>query len=509
MTNSDVNLPKLELPKRWEFLKDKARENELDPFLFVERVDSAAEHLDMLLKRIEMKAGGAIEVFFGRSGSGKTTFLQSLPKFFENISVQSFDKSRSLDTLEKFIEDGHNPLSNKLRIILIERRDNPKASDIAAVEDVFSDLLDLFRSPQGQVLVLWPITDEEKAQQIADLAWHIGRDSMVATTTNGKFFFEGLPKEKFREIAENTSRNLNGDGLDAFGLNDEELVEILGRVQTISDFFSELNDIAEKVRGKTWSVLIERSLVHSWVLLPGDDAQAASGTSTALTQGTQNKIDVDKIGEFLDRQDNDSLYVKNWKRVRGSMAHILRSVDARLFAVPPNVALGAVRRFGSPNLKDLLNQKSTNLDVAKDALRSTQFYKAILSVVGVETTAFAGTRPTDSKTADEYLRIQSTAARDDKPLNKALGDLLRVCLAEDAPDLEVVSEKKSIPNCELRPDIQIKLSKNEFICLEPTWRTTGRKLSGAASQNTLTEAHMKKYALDKFYDYAVGVGLIN
>lgn len=501
-------LPSLELPKRWEFLQDRAKQNELDPLLFVERVDDAADHLDSLLKRIDNGDGGAIEVIFGRSGSGKTTFLQSLPKFFENIRVEAFDKTQPLSELEQFIAEGYNPLSKKLRIIVVQRRDNPKLSDLEGVEDVFSDLLDLFRTPQGQVLVLWPITDEEKAQQVADLAWHIGRDSMVANSTNGKFHFEGLSKSRFREIAENTSKNLNGDGLDAFGVTDEKISELLGEAQTISDFFQALNGIAEDVRGKTWSVLIRRSIVHSWVLLPGDDAQATAATSTALTQGTQSKIDVDKIGEFLDRPDNNSLYVKNWQKVRGSMAHILRSIDARLFNLPPNVALGAVRRYGSEALKDLLNQSSTNLEGAKDALRSTQFYKAILSTIGHETSPFAGTRPTNKETADEYLRIQATASKDDKPLNKALGDLLRACLADDAPGIEVISEKKSIPNCELRPDVQIKISENEFICLEPTWRTTGRKLVGVGTQNTLTEAHMKKYALEKFHDYAQGVGLI-
>lgn len=508
MSQRPPSLPSLELPKRWEFLEDRALENDLDPLLFVERVDDAAEHLDTLLKRIEGGDGGAIEVIYGRSGSGKTTFLKSLPKFFENIDVQLFDKKSPLDQLPVEIESGYNKNSAKLRIVVIQRRDNPKSSELKEIEDVFSDLLDLFRTPAGQVLLLWPITDQEKAQHVADLAWHIGRDSMVSTATNGKFHFEGLPKSRFQEIAENTSKNLNGDGLAAFGITDEKVSELLGSSQTISDFFSSLNQIAEEVRGKTWTVLKNRSIVHSWVLLPSDDAHATAATSTSLTQGTQSKIDVDKIGEFLDRPDNNSLYVKNWQKSRGLMAHVLRSIDARLFNLPPNVALGAIRRFGTDSLKSLLNQKSTNLEAAKDALRSTQFYKAILSTIGIETTPFAGNRPTSDETANEYLRIQTTASKDDKPLNRALGDLLSACLAEDAPTLEVVSEKKSIPNCELRPDVYIKISETEFICLEPTWRTTGRKLSGEPTQNTLTEAHMKKYALEKFYDYAQGVGLI-
>ena len=358
------------------------------------------------------------------------------------------------------------------------------------------------------MLVLWPITDQEKARQVASAAWHIGRDSMVTLATNGMFLFDGIEKRKFKEIAENTSRNLNGDGLAAFGISDDQVIEIISQCQTISDFFVKLNDEADKVRGQVWSVLKEKVVVHSWVILPGDDSIATASTATALTQGTRNKIDVDAVGEFLDRPNNSSLYIQNWLKSRGAMAHVLRTLDARLFNLPPNVALGAVRRYGTENLKGMLNQGSTNLDTAKDALKSTKFYKAILELVGIETAIFAGNRPSAPETADEYLRIQRTASTDDKPLNKALGELLAACLKDDAPELEVVSERRSIPNCELKPDIQIKISDNEFICLEPTWRSTGREFEGRSSQNTLTEAHMKKYALEKYYDYAQAVGLI-
>lgn len=422
----------------------------------------------------------------------------------------TFQKEKSIAALPSFISSGYLENASKQRIILIERRDNPKRADLDLVEEVFSDLLDLFREPQGQVVVLWPITHPESARIVSETAWKVGRDSLVDSLSHGQFAFEGVDKGRFAAIADNTSRNLNGDGLDAFGITPEIIEDFLPKNQTISDFFNAVDSYAEGVREKTWSVLRERAVVHTWIVLPGDDVQAISSTSSALTQGIRNRIDIDAISEFIDRPDNETLYVKNWRKKRGALAHLLRAIDLRFFSFPPNVALAAVRRHGSIELKTLLNQKSVNKESAKDAMKASRIYKALLHQIGVETTPFAGGRPVAAETVDEYIRIQRTAASNDKPLNKALGALLAECLLDDSPSAVVINEKKSIPGCELRPDIQVKIGPSEYICLETTWRSSGKSTSANPStQSTLTEAHMKKYVLEKAYDYVDGLGLLD
>lgn len=62
-------LAKLELPKRWELLEQRAQAAGLDTGLFVERVDTAADRIDYLLQRVKTGGGGLFEVFYGLSGS--------------------------------------------------------------------------------------------------------------------------------------------------------------------------------------------------------------------------------------------------------------------------------------------------------------------------------------------------------------------------------------------------------------------------------------------------------
>jgi hypothetical protein len=49
MVDREEAIPRLELPKRWEFLERRAEEAGLDVTQFVERVDSAEEHIRKLL----------------------------------------------------------------------------------------------------------------------------------------------------------------------------------------------------------------------------------------------------------------------------------------------------------------------------------------------------------------------------------------------------------------------------------------------------------------------------
>ncbi len=509
MSDIPRTLPRLELPRRWEFLEQRARDAQVDPGEVVERVDEAANRIDELLRRVRDGGGGVIEVFYGLSGSGKTTFLQTLSRFFDNIRVSVFPRSSPLSELPSFISHDVIAGDNRNRVILIYGRDNPNQADLSEVEETFGNLLNVFREPGGAAVVLWPITMRESARKVADTAWLVGRDSMADEFSRGQYNFIGVPKEKYWELADNTSRTLTGDGLEAYGVSRAKAAEIVRDCETISDFFGRVTSIANAERDKTWSILKVRSIPHVWVALPGDNLNLLNGTADALTQGIQSKVDIDKIGELIDQADDTIIYISEWRERRGQLAHLLRAIDVRLFGIPPNVSVAAIRAFGDPVTKAKLNQPSIPQKTAKDAMKASRLYKAILREAGVEAAPFAGSRQIGKETVDDFLRVQQLASKGDKPLNKALAALIASCLADDAPTLKVTSEKRSIPGSGLQPDILIEIADGEYICIEPTWRTSGKGIPGEIkdSQNTLSEAHIKKYMLEKATQYVKGMNL--
>jgi hypothetical protein len=399
MSELSNTLPRLELPKRWELLEQQANNAGLDAKEFVIKIDSAAERVDKLLRRVRTGSGGLLEIVFGLSGSGKTTFLNTLPKFFDKIKVSSFDPTRSLSMLPTYIKETYLSDADYSRIVLIERRDNPKLIELDQVEEMFADLLNQFREQSGKVLVLWPITKKTSAQKIADIAWNVGRDSMVLPDTKGLYEFKGVPRERYYELSDLTTRNLSGDGLEAFGLDEGTAQDIVMGCETIADFYDQVNEYTEKRREDTWSVLKERVRARLWVLLPGDDVAALNASVSALTQGRRNRIDIDKIAEFIDKPETKApLYIAEWKKRRASLAHNLRAIDTRIFEVPPTVALAAMRSFGDDSIKRLLKQPATNLDQSKKTMRASRFYKAILTEAHVEVAPLCG--PTGNKTGN-------------------------------------------------------------------------------------------------------------
>lgn len=497
-------LAKLELPKRWELLEQRASAAGLDTGLFVERVDSAADRIDYLLQRVKTGGGGLFEVFYGLSGSGKTTFLKTLPKHFEKIRVLSFPKDKPLRALPGFIHDMYVPGDGSARIVLVERRDNPSADDLQQLGETFAELLEIFRDPKGAALVLWPVTRDTSARRIAEEAWATGRDSMTDTQSKGFYHFTGLPKERFASVADSTTRNLTGDGMETFGITSEVALTLLKGAETIADFFNAVDLYAESQREKTWSVLKTKVRARLWIILPGDVPSAVRSTVLSLTQGSRSRVDIDLVAEFIDQPDEKApLYVSDWKARRSAMAHLMRAIDLRLFELPPNVSLAAIRALGEPHIKARLKQPATNLEDARSALRNSKLYKEIEAELGINKTPYAGANRDVEETSNEYRRIQVLASKGDKSLNKAVGLLIADCLNKDAPGVVVSSEKVALPNCDLRPDICLHIGDLDYICIEPTWRSTDRGIPGEldGGQNTLAASHMKKYILEKAMQY--------
>lgn len=501
-------LPQLRLPKRYEILEQEAAKSGLDPREFVERVDADAERVDKLLQNIQVSGCGQLELFLGLSGSGKTTFVSTLPKFFHDVAVHIFPSDSDLSQLPEFVAESANA-GEKYRVVLVNDRDNPKQVDLKIAKEAFDDLRRVFRSPGGDALVLWPITDENAAKTLAETAWMVGRDSVVDQTSKGLHYFRGLTKEKFFEVADNTSRNLAGDGLEAFGVTAQLAATLLPGEETITGFYGSLERAASDIRGETLSILKKRVRPQVWIVLPGDVQSDMEATVSSLTQGTRSRVDVDLLAEFIDNPSSKANYISDWKKRRSRLAHIMRALDVRLIGLPPNVALAAIRAFGDDASKELLKQQSTNLAAARGTMRRSRLYKAVLTEAGETPEPFGSGGAIGSETEDEYRRAQSKASKSDAALNKALGKLVEATLQDDQVDATVIAEKQRLPGSRLRPDVQIQLAENSYICIEPTWRSTDRGIDGElpGGRNTLSSAHIKKYLLDKVTEYVKDLDL--
>ncbi|MCA1336884.1 hypothetical protein [Pseudooceanicola marinus] len=497
-------LSPLQLPRRWEVLTDRAEEAGVDPSDLVERAPLAEARIDQLLSRIQSGSGGVFEILLGKSGSGKTTFVKSLPRFFDNIFVISIDPGVDLNDLPQIIKRSDQEAKGKHKLVLIEKRDNPRQADIDGSRDYFISWLDFLRESEGNVVILWTMTDPNAAKEIAETAWDVGRDSICAHDSRGVFSFEGVGKSKYYDIADNTALNLSGDGLEAYGVSREVAAAFIDKSETISDFFQEVISASAASTTHFRSLIRERGQPRLWVLLHGDDRSAIGHTVGSLTQGSHWQVDLSRILDTIDDNHNTATYAKEWRKRRANAGQLLRALDARVFAIPPNVSVHAVRCFGDGVVKGPLKNKSGAKAPAAASLRSTPVYKELLIVLGKEASPSKASGKIADATIEEYKAIQALARNNDEKLNQAIGKLFEYTLQEDGLDVEVSIEKRSDLISGIQVDIGIRVGQAEFVCLEPTWRS---KSGGDSGQNTLSEGHIKPYLLDKALKYIAAMDL--
>jgi hypothetical protein len=490
------HLPILKLPKRYEALEREATQSDADITRIVQRVDTAASRVETLLRQVRDGGLGRFEIFLGPSGSGKTTFFKTLTRFFSGTEVHEIAKTLPLSDIATYIRK-HNHKEHDRQIWVLIDRDNPVVSASEAFS-FFETLRVLFREESGRVVIVWPITDVPQANMLSSQAWAVGRDSVVGLN-KGLYNFSGPNKKDFTNIADLTIRTLTGQSLEVFGLTPNVIDPLVTESETISEFYSRLEEKSAEINGLYRDLLKDKPIPNIWILVGGDDSRDLNLTIANLTQGTQNYVDIDQIISYLDHPDLDAAYLAEWKKRRGQVAFLLRMLDVRVFEISPNASLAAIRAFGDEDIRQSLKLQKTSESSAIESLKKSAFVQAILDPTYSRTPYSKATEP---QASDEYRRVQAKASSDDKKLNKALAAALKATLEDEGINIEIKAEKK-VAGSNLKPDIQATLSTGEIYCIEPTWRSTGKSIEGELKerQNTLTVGHIRKYLLEKVLGY--------
>lgn len=494
----------LKLPNRFELLERQVKEIGGELSRIIRKVESTSEHVENLLGKIEMSGNGQFQLFMGESGSGKTTFLRTIPDFFKNVEVESFSENDSFAEIIDAIKSSSHIKGHK--IFIIDERDNP-TYEVEALKQFFENLRKLFRKEEGQVLLIWPITDQESANEIADIAWKIGKDS-ISPSTGVIYNFSGLNKSMYYEVADDTIRSLNnGESLDSYGVSEEIANDFLKNCNTIGQFYSEIENFVYELNKKSWKILEKKIKPKIWVLLTGDSTTELDRTVRSLTQGIDYKIDIDRMVAYLDDESNESAYLNSWRKRRADAGFLLRLLDVRLFYLPPNTSLAFARTYAIDSITTVLNKKSEGKTLTKGQIRKSDLYLAITEQTD---SSKKSVTHTNEITQDEYLRLQQKARDNDKELNKAIALGLIDVLEEDKFEfVSITAEKQELTGTNLKPDIQILTSQDQAICIESTWRSTGKAVVGEISkkQNTLSTGHIQKYILEKVMEYVDELGL--
>jgi len=485
-------------------------------------VKPAIAHLQEQFLRMGQSGLSSFEALYGESGSGKTTFLETLPQFFDNLAVTPVPREDSLlDAIRYIREKGATATPGRFSLYYFSRRDNPTESDIELFS-FFEALRDLFRDLPPQNLVIWPVTLEAQAARLHDLARKIGAESLLGEATI-YYKFVGPPRDHFYSIADATARVFNRNlGLSDFGVDHEIGTSVLVTAPTLGAYFTKIQGLSNALATRVESVLREKSRPRVWILVAGDEATAVHHTVSQLTFGQERRLDVDRFfGAAADSRQR-SLYLKDWEPLGNYIPYLLRLLDVRVIEIPPDLSLAVIRAFGDSAVREKLKQPAAPEDFALAKLTSSMLGSLLL---GGPPAQLHAPHKSGSDTSEEYRRVQPLARRKKDALLHAP---FATAIQRLIPDATILVGKTPPLLRDLQPDVFVAPSAapTEPVCLEFTWRSRGGKSGNTndvsegvasaenetrensnATQNTLQPGHIQQYVFQKVMQYVNSLGL--
>lgn len=422
---------------------------------------------------------GSFMVLHGSSGAGKSTFLDTIRLFRENVETVRIPRTSDLEQALNEL-----PASSAPRVIVLENREALGIVSSSALEAAMHAVNMFVRSEEGQdALVVWPVNTEALANLLAELAQTLGGEALLgpAAPINR---FRGPARDDFVKIAERTVAALNeGASLAAIGISEDHARSLLKSADTIGKYLSLIRDSARRAGARVKSLMVVESYKVWTVVIAGTDTE---GDVAALTRGGQSYVDTDRL--LTSTGANVVAELKKQPDALGVLATVL---DARIVHMDLFTALAAARTYGSQKLHAMMDEKgmSTSADRnARERLESSQL-GVLISGASLGTRR-RGIKPRGN-TMDAFLKLAEIAQTSDGLLNDSIGRGLLSC------DLVSTYQTEKTLGTSLRYQSDVYcLAEHGPVRLEMMWR------------KATSRAEIANYVLQKLSNYGKAIGLL-
>jgi energy-coupling factor transporter ATP-binding protein EcfA2 len=374
------------LSRRWEQCVAQAakRDNYLSLLNIIRPVTAAQDQLIEYLKLMRTTKEGALWVFFGYSGSGKTTFLSSLEHQFNR-------NTQILEVVVLKADDLNLPERSVLRTQLVEKIQRRHSKDIVLVlvledrEDSIDDselgsfvqtLKGILRTPDTgeNVLVVFPVNNAKNGKRIIQAAEDVGIQQHEGSR-NTIFTFEGPESPLYVDIVEDLAVVLNGRPLSSFGVSRTTLDGMPKDRITVGNFIQE---VAERIQSqeKRMNRLLKRAQYKEIVTIfvfvrPMEPPELFTNTQQIVVD-SYNRINPNWL-----LTDGSELNIRQWKDTPERFASIVNGVlHARVVDFPPHVLYQIIQIYGSDELKGgltkMIESKGQDATPTKNQANSRQ-----------------------------------------------------------------------------------------------------------------------------------------
>ncbi len=467
------------LPDRFDMLQRRLP-SEIENI--VVPVVASIEHIKLVHRDMTSAGRGAFVVFRGDSGTGKSTFLNTLGLFLDGVEVSAITADIDIQNAIMKIKRA----KSKLRVIIIEGREALSDKTKQELEKSIHSINHFLRSENGEkTLVAWAVNTNDLVDILISIATHVGAETLLGIGS-APYIFSGPTSDQYIDIASRTIATLNqGASLADFGVSLDRAKELVHSAKTVGSY---LRLIRSEMLGNQSNIelLTEKERCRLWVVVvAGNEPE---GDISGLTRGTNSSVDIERLLGATNA--NIIRDLKSYPDKLGILGSVL---DAKILHLPAITSLAIARDFADEKLRNLMTNKSLSTSKSNDSLTRLQ-NSSIAKAFRGEPLGTRATGPTSgSNTKEAFRKLTEIATSNDPALNNALGSAL-----VDAGFLASFKTEQDFgTGMTRRTDILGTTPEGSIVRLEIMWRAkTGR-------------AEIANYTLTKLFNYGKAIGFLS
>lgn len=354
------------LPTRWERLKPKLGDDTVSLRTIIRPIPKAMSVVRSIIQYIKTTDGCQVLVIRADTGSGKTTFLNTLPHYMPDISfhMQTLDiQQLDEEAFSKALWSLKTPNDGVINLIILEGREKPQSITDKYIQVVLANINRFARTRGVPLLFVIPTTEDYVARSWCDHGTRIGDLIPEQKLYEGSrwYNFPGVPKDKYVEVVEETVRTLNPPrSLYDFGVSPDEVKSLAQTSTTIGRLIETLAGRISEIRSTT-TLPLEGKRDHVWVVYVAPDLRHFDHTYLiidGLCQDEKLRVSAPK----LITPESDTSLAQHWKQPTqwAKLVATINLLDVRLINLPIITVVTAALTYGDESL--LQSFKTTPLE---------------------------------------------------------------------------------------------------------------------------------------------------
>lgn len=273
-SNSAGSIPTLILPNRWEYLQPKIEGRKVAVRTIIRPVQRAMIIIRNIISYLETTGGSQVLVMRADSGSGKTTFLNTLPDYMPDVKFNKQVVELENVDAENFNSElqSRGTINDGINLFILEGREKPESVNEKYVQVVLSNINRFARNQRVPIIFVIPTTDSNVARLWCEQGSTIGDLIPEGKLYEGSRWYEfvGISKDQYIDITKETVEALNPNRTLFDYISPDEAKELVKTASTIGRYMEIIVTQVSGRRDQTRIVSRGRR-EHVWIVYCSPD----------------------------------------------------------------------------------------------------------------------------------------------------------------------------------------------------------------------------------------------